>query len=68
MNDLSQNIIKYLLIVVFIYIVFKFIVPLILELIGIVLLFILKVIMWGIIILSLYLLGNFIYQSHKNNG
>lgn len=68
MNDLSQTIIKYLLIILVIYIAFKFIVPLLLELIGMVLMFILKVVLWGVIILSLFLLGNFIYQSHKNNG
>ena len=68
MNDFSQTIIKYLVIIVIIYIAFKFIVPMILHLLGMILVFIIKVIMWGAIIAVLYLLGNFIYQSHKNNG
>jgi len=68
MNDFSQTIIKYLVILILIYISLKFIIPMILQLIGMILLFILKIIMWGAIIVVLYLLGNFIYQSHKNNG
>jgi len=68
MNDFPQTIIKYLVIILLIYIALKFILPLILQLIGMVLLFIVKVLMWGAIIVVLYLLGNFIYQSHKNNG
>ncbi len=68
MNDFSQTIIKYLVIIILIYIAFKFILPLILQLIGMVLIFIVKVLMWGAIIVVLYLLGNFIYQSRKNNG
>jgi hypothetical protein len=68
MNDFSQTIIKYLVIIILVYIAFRFIIPMILQLIGMVLLFIIKVIMWGAIIAVLYLLGNFIYQSHKNNG
>lgn len=67
MNDFSQTILKYLLIIILIYIAFKFILPLVLHLIGIVLMFVIKVIMWGAIIAVLFLLGNFIYQSHKNN-
>lgn len=68
MNDFSQTIIKYLVILILIYIAFKFLVPMILQLIGMILVFIIKIIMWGAIIVVLYLLGNFIYQSHKNNG
>jgi hypothetical protein len=68
MNDFSQTIIKYLVIIILVYIAFRFIIPMVLQLIGMVLLFIIKVIMWGAIIAVLYLLGNFIYQSHKNNG
>lgn len=68
MNDFSQTIIKYLVILILIYIAFKFIVPMILHLIGMILVFIIQVIMWGAIIAVLFLLGNFIYQSHKNNG
>ena len=68
MNDFSQTIIKYLVIIVLIYIALKFIIPMILQLIGMILIFIIKIIMWGAIIVVLYLLGNFIYQSHKNNG
>lgn len=68
MNDFSQTIVKYLIIIILIYIAFKFIIPFIISLIGMVFVFIVKVIMWGAIITVLYLLGNFIYQSYKNNG
>ncbi len=68
MNDFPQTIIKYLVILILIYIALKFIIPMILQLIGMILIFIIKIIMWGAIIVVLYLLGNFIYQSHKNNG
>ena len=68
MTDFSQTIIKYLIILFLIYIGLKFIVPMILQFIGMLLLFVVKVIMWGAIIVILYLLANFIYQSRKNNG
>ncbi len=68
MNDFSQTILKYVVIVFLIFIAFKFLIPMLLQLIGMILIFILKVIMWGAIIVVLYFLGNFIYQSHKNNG
>jgi hypothetical protein len=68
MNDFSQTIIKYLVIIILIYISFKFIIPVIIELIGMVLVFIVKLIMWIAIIIVLFLLGNFIYQSYKNNS
>jgi len=68
MNDFSQTILKFLLIIFLVYIAFKFIIPMILELIGIILVFILKIILWCAIIIILYLIGNFIYLSHKNNG
>jgi hypothetical protein len=68
MNDFSHTIIKYLLIIFLIYITLKFILPLILQLIGVVLIFIIKIVMWVAIIAVLYLLGNFLYQSYKNNG
>lgn len=68
MNDVSHTILKYLAIIVFIYISLKFVVPLIIELIGVILIFIIKLIMWVAIIIVLFFLGNFIYQSYKNNS
>jgi len=68
MNDFSQTIIKYLVIIFLIIIAFKFIIPMILQLIGFVLLLLLKVIMIGVIIVVLYFLANYIYQSKKNNS
>ena len=68
MNEFSHTVLKYLAIIVLVYISLKFIVPLIIELIGIILVFIIKLIMWAAIIILLFLLGNFIYQSYKNNS
>ena len=68
MNEFSQTVLKYLAIIVFIYISLKFIVPLIIELVGIILVFIIKLIMWAAIIILLFLLGNYVYQSYKNNS
>ena len=68
MNEFSQTILKYLAVIVLIFISFKYIIPLIIELIGIVLVFIVKLIMWAAIIVLIFMLGNFIYQSYKNNS
>ena len=68
MNEFYYTILKYLVIIGVIYISLKFIVPLIIELISVILVFIIKLIMWVAIIVMVFFLGNFIYQTYKNNG
>jgi hypothetical protein len=67
MSDFYKTIIKYILIVIIIFVLFKYLLPVLLQFLGVVFSFLLKVLMWGLIIFVLYLLGNFIYQSYKNN-
>lgn len=68
MNDFTQTIIKFLVLIFVIYVAFRFILPFIFKLIGILLIFILRIVMLAAIIFVLFLLGKFIYQSYKNNG
>lgn len=68
MNDFTQTIIKYLLILIAIIIAFKLVLPFVLSFLGWLLNVIIKIAMYGAIIFVLYLLGRFIYESYKNNG
>ncbi len=65
MDDFSRTIVKYTLIVILAYIAFRFILPMLLQLIGMILLFILKVVAFFAIIAVLYLVGNYLYQTSK---
>ena len=67
MTDFHKTIIKYILIIIIIYVSFTFLLPYLVDVLKIALDFLLKVVMWGLIIFVIYLLGNFIYQSYKNN-
>lgn len=68
MNDFTQTIVKYLIILVILIIAFKILIPFILAFLGWLLNIILKIAMYGAIIFVLYLLVKFIYESYKNNG
>lgn len=65
MDDLSRTIVKYALILILVYVALRFILPLLLELIGMILLFFLKIIIFGAIVAVLYLVGNYLYQTSK---
>lgn len=68
MNDFTQTIIKYVIILIVIIIAFKVLLPIILSFLGWLLNIIIKIAMYGAIIFVLYLMGRFIYESYKNNG
>lgn len=68
MNDFTQTIIKYVIILIIIIIAFKVLLPIILSFLGWLLNIIIKIAMYGAIIFVLYLMGRFIYESYKNNG
>jgi len=67
MTDFHKTIIKYVLIIIIIFVAFKYVLPYLIYALKIALDFLLQVTMWGLIIFVLYLLGNFIYQTYKNN-
>jgi c-di-AMP phosphodiesterase-like protein len=68
MNDFTQTIVKYLVILIVIIITFKILLPVIMGFLGWLLNVILKLAMYGAIIFVLYLMGRFIYESYKNNS
>lgn len=68
MNDFTQTIVKYLIILVLVIIAFKILIPMIMSFLGWLLNVIIKIAMYAAIIFVLYLMGKFIYESHKNNG
>ncbi len=68
MNDFTQTIIKYLIILIVIIVTFKILLPVIMSFLGWLLNVILKLAMYGAIIFVLYLMGRFIYESYKNNS
>ncbi|HOP29873.1 MAG TPA: hypothetical protein P5120_07745 [Spirochaetota bacterium] len=68
MNDFTQTIIKYLIILIVIIITFQFILPLIISFLGWFLGILIRIAMYGSIIFILYMMGRFIYESYKNNG
>ncbi len=68
MNDFTQTIIKYLIILVLVVIAFKILIPMIMSFLGWLLNLIVKIAMYAAIIFVLYLMGKFIYESHKNNS
>ena len=67
MPDYYKTIIKYILMIIIIFILFKYVLPVLMKFLGGLLAILVQVAMWGLIIFILYLLGNFIYQSYKNN-
>ncbi len=68
MNEFTQTIVKYLIILAIIIIAFKVFIPLLMSFLGWLLDLILKIAMYAAIVFVLYLMGKFIYESHKNNG
>jgi len=66
MPDYYKTIIKYILMIIIIFILFKYVLPVLMKFLGGLLAILVQVAMWGLIIFILYLLGNFIYQSYKN--
>jgi putative Mn2+ efflux pump MntP len=67
MSDFSKTIIKYVLLIIIIFIVFKFLLPPLWAFLGWVVDKLIVVAMWVLIAVILFLLGNFIYKSYKNN-
>lgn len=67
MSDFSKTIIKYLLLIIIIFIVFKFLLPPLWAFLGWVVDKLIVVAMWVLIAVILFLLGSFIYKSYKNN-
>lgn len=68
MNDFTQTIIKYLIILIIVIIAFKILIPVIMSFLGWLLNLLLKIAMYAAIIFVLYLMVRFIYESYKNNG
>jgi len=68
MNDFTQTIIKYLIILIIILITFKILLPIIMGFLGWLLNILLKIAMYGAIIFVLYLMVRFVYESYKNNS
>lgn len=68
-DDIVKTILTYIGIIILIIIAFKFIIPLLLSLIGFIITFLVKILMWAAIIYVLYLLVKFLYENFsKNNG
>ena len=67
MSDFSKTIIKYILLIIIIFIVFKYLLPPLWAFLGWVVGKLIIIAMWVLIAIVLFLLGNFIYKSYKNN-
>lgn len=68
MNDFTQTIIKYLVVLVLVIIAFKILIPFVMTFLGWLLNVIVKIAMYAAIIFILYLMVKFIYESYKNNS
>lgn len=68
-DDILKAVLTYIGIIILIIIAFKFIIPLLLSLIGFIVSFLVRIAMWAAIIYVLYLLVKYLYENFsKNNG
>lgn len=68
-DDIVKAVLTYIGIIILIIIAFKFIIPLLLSLIGFIVSFLVRIAMWAAIIYVLYLLVKYLYENFsKNNG
>ncbi len=67
-DDILKTILAYIGIIILIIIAFKFIIPLLFSLIGFIITFLVKIIMWAAIIYVLYLLVKYLYENFSKNN
>ncbi len=68
MNEHLKTILIYLGLIITIYVSFKYILPVILKFLGVVLSVVFTVAMWLAIIFIVFLIVNYLYTLYKNNG
>ena len=67
-DDIVKAVLTYIAIIILIIIAFKFLIPLVLSLIGFVVTFLVKILMWAAIIYVLYLLVKYLYENFSKNN
>jgi|GEM_PF-3238390 purine-cytosine permease-like protein len=68
-NDIIKTAFIYIGIIILVIIAFRFILPLLLSLIGFIITLLMEILMWAAIIYVLYLLVKYLYENfNKNNG
>ncbi len=68
MNEHVKTVLVYIGLIATIYISFKFILPIVFKVLGLVLSVVFTLAMWLAIIFIVYLLFNYLYVLYKNNG